>query len=193
MRFRHNAVRQSAFFAVRRITYKVSNESLQVDWENGTISSYPYIFLRDNCQCDKCYHGTAKQRLFESALSLSLDIKPESVWQSADAVNLVWDDGHNSCFPYQWLQDMKFPDTDADVKPKSNCGLEPKTWGGELNNAIPTYDYKSIMSKDADMLSWLETIASTGISLIENAPTSLDIYSDLCRKLFCPIRTTHYG
>ena len=193
MRFRHNVVRHSALLAVRSIAYKSSNESLQIDWENGTTSSYPYIFLRDNCQCDKCYHGTAKQRLFDTALSVPIDIKPDSVWQSADAVNLVWEDGHNSSFTYQWLQDRKLPATDADVKSRSNLGLKPKTWGGELNNAIPTYDYKSIMSEDAGMLSWLETIASTGIALIENAPTSLDIYSDLCRKLFCRIRTTHYG
>ena len=194
MRFSNNAAR-FGFSLVRNITVKSSNDSLEIDWEseNGTVSSYPHIFLRDNCQCDECYHSTAKQRLFDTALSVSIDIKPESVWQTADAVNIVWEGGHRSSFAFKWLQERRFPATSADIRSKSNCGLEPRTWGSELNGRIPTFDYRSVISEDATMLSWLETVASTGIALIENAPTSLDIYPEICKKLFCRIRSTHYG
>ena len=179
--------------SLQNITMKSSNDCLQIDWENGDIASYPYIFLRDNCQCDQCFHATAKQRLFDTALKVPLDIKPESIEQANDAVNLKWEDGHQSTFEYKWLQERQFPKTDADVTTRSNCGLTPKTWGGELNGNIPTYNFEAIMSKDVEFLSWLETLAVRGIALIENAPSSSDIFTSFCQKLFCPTRRTHYG
>ena len=185
--------RKCSFTAARSISFKSSNDSLHIDWENGTISSYPYIFLRDNCQCANCFHPSAKQRLFDTALNVSVDIKPESVWQTTDAVNLTWEDGHQSSFEYNWLKERMFPDTDAGLQARNNCGLELKTWGSELNGNIPRYDYDSVMKNDRTMLSWLEMMASAGIALLENAPKSLDVFSEISRRLFCLIRVTHYG
>jgi len=185
--------RQCSFTATRSITSKSLNDSLQIDWENGTISSYPYIFLRDNCQCEKCFHPSAKQRLFDTAHNVPVDIKPGSVSQTTDAVNLTWEDGHQSSFEYNWLKERMFPDTDADVVSRNYCGLKPKTWGSELNGKIPNYDYDSFMKNDETLLSWLETVASTGIALLENAPESGDALSDFSKRLYCCIRGTHYG
>ncbi|KAK8371992.1 hypothetical protein O3P69_014198 [Scylla paramamosain] len=35
---------------------------LQVRWEDSSVESYPYIWLRDNCQCPNCYHPFSQAR-----------------------------------------------------------------------------------------------------------------------------------
>jgi len=35
---------------------------LEVTWNDGEQTSYPYIWLRDNCQCSVCFHSGAVTR-----------------------------------------------------------------------------------------------------------------------------------
>lgn len=178
----------------RNLTLKAATDSLQIDWEDGSaVSSYPYIFLRDNCQCEKCFHSTAKQRISDTAFTVPINIKPDSVWHADESVNLKWEDGHESAFQKKWLQDRKFPATDLDVRPRSSCGLKPRTWGSELNDKLPRYDFKKMMKDDSEFLSWLESVAVIGIALVNDVPQGMEPYSKFSEKLFCPIRSTHYG
>ena len=184
----------ASFVSKRNLSVKAANDSLQVDWQDGSaVSSYPYIFLRDNCQCEQCFHATAKQRLIDTALSVPVDIRPESVCEGEEKVNLKWEDGHCSSFHHKWLQERKFPNTDAEVVSRSKCGLVPKIWGSELSGKIPCYDYETIMNNDDAFLSWQESVAVTGIALVENSPPSSEVFASLGKRLFCTPRPSHYG
>lgn len=44
---------------------------LQVEWEDGTCSLYPFTWLRDNCQCPHCTLQSAQAR---SLLLADLDV-----------------------------------------------------------------------------------------------------------------------
>ena len=35
---------------------------LDVTWSCGDVTSYPYVWLRDNCQCSMCYNSASKSR-----------------------------------------------------------------------------------------------------------------------------------
>jgi len=35
---------------------------LEVTWNDGEQTSYPYIWLRDNCQCSMCFHASTMTR-----------------------------------------------------------------------------------------------------------------------------------
>jgi len=35
---------------------------LDVTWNDGETTSYPYIWLRDNCQCSTCFHAATLAR-----------------------------------------------------------------------------------------------------------------------------------
>jgi len=45
-----------------------SHRCLEVTWNDGERTSYPYIWLRDNCQCSTCFHSTtlARRLLFHN-------------------------------------------------------------------------------------------------------------------------------
>ena len=51
---------------------------VEVSWGEGLQTHYPYVWLRDNCTCDKCYSSSALARLF-LLRNLNPDIKPKCV------------------------------------------------------------------------------------------------------------------
>ena len=66
-------------------TVSLGPDSLVVEWDPKDGSApcafdrdeYPYVWLRENCQCPKCFHEDALGRLFLMS-DLDLDIKAES-------------------------------------------------------------------------------------------------------------------
>lgn len=58
---------------------------------NGTVDAfgiaekvdckYPAIWLRDNCQCDKCFHVGSHSRTVDWS-SFDVNVKPQNVWVS---------------------------------------------------------------------------------------------------------------
>ena len=65
----------------RNIIYAQRNdEFITVAWADGTKWRYPFIYLRDNCQCEECYHEGSHMRILELASSgISADISPFAV------------------------------------------------------------------------------------------------------------------
>ncbi len=166
---------------------------LEVVAEDGSINSFPYVFLRDNCQCPKCFHPSTKQRLLNTAFEVDVDIKPLEARSEDGVVHLTWPDGHVSSFSHEWMLKRKFPKTDQDIKSKSKCNLEPELWDGGYQSRIKKYDFEEL-SDDKTCLSWLESIATAGLTLIRNAPAKPGVLeNDIVMKLGGYIRQTHYG
>lgn len=51
---------------------------LEVQWEGDYPTYYPYLWLRDNCQCEKCFHPFTKARKLLMQ-NLNLDAVPREV------------------------------------------------------------------------------------------------------------------
>ena len=169
-------------------------DSLVLIFEDGKKRIFPFIFLRDNCQCAKCFHPSSKQRLFNTAFEVELDLKPKATWNDNGSVHLEWDDGHISSFSHKWLQDRTFPATNADITSKSSCGLTPIHWANNLQDKIPRYDFEELITHESTLLSWLESIATTGLTLIENAPVKPGVLSDkIVKNIGGYAKNTHYG
>ena len=47
---------------------------VKTEWSNGRKLNYPFIWLRDNCQCESCFHPSTKTRI---ALLRNLDLNAE--------------------------------------------------------------------------------------------------------------------
>lgn len=56
---------------VRNVRALERERLLQVEWEDGTCSLYPFTWLRDNCQCPHCTLQSAQAR---SLLLAELDV-----------------------------------------------------------------------------------------------------------------------
>ena len=56
----------------------------------------PYIWLRNNCRCSKCYNYQVQEVELDFQ-RIPLNVKPSKIEQiSPDVVQLTWDDGHVS-------------------------------------------------------------------------------------------------
>eukprot|EP00794_Sanderia_malayensis_P015681 gene15681-17262_t len=169
---------------------------LEVKYENGKHDLYPYIFLRDNCQCEKCFDEATKQRVLDTIAEVPLDIRPDKVEVSSDNSDIVltWPDGHVSKFSRGWLESRSFPKLEKDIKSKSKYGLAPCLWDGDLEGKISQHEFCEMMRDDSAALNWLQTLATTGLALIKNAPPKPGVLFDHVRKLLGKyIRRTHYG
>ena len=133
------------------------------------------------------------QRTCDIVGKLSLDIKPESTWPGEDGVTMEWEDGHRSSFSFKWLRERMFPKSEKEIGSMSDCGLKPVTWGSELAGKIPKYEFSKVIRDGSTLLSLLETVAVTGLTLLENTPRTSESLESIRDKLGCAYRSTHYG
>ncbi|XP_063842372.1 gamma-butyrobetaine dioxygenase-like isoform X6 [Scylla paramamosain] len=82
---------------------------LKVRWTGGGDDSYPYLWLRDNCQCTKCFHRSSLSRsVMLKDLSLSLNCADVKVSDGGEQVKMQWTNGHLGTYDAQWLHERAF-------------------------------------------------------------------------------------
>ena len=52
--------------------------TVKVGFSDGDTGEYPYVWLRDNCQCSTCFHPVSKSRLF-LLRHLDIDVEPTKI------------------------------------------------------------------------------------------------------------------
>lgn len=75
--------------AVRHAQALNKERMVQVDWEDGSHSLYPFTWLRDNCQCPKCTLTSAQAR---KLLMVDVDVNT-----AVDSVDVTRDNKVSSC------------------------------------------------------------------------------------------------
>jgi len=86
------------------VLHAVSRE-LEIGWEDGSISRYPYSWLRRHCRCAEC---TAARRTGNpppsSAAAVSITgCEPQGHY----AIQLTFDDGHyRGIYPWAYLREI---------------------------------------------------------------------------------------
>lgn len=158
-------------------------------WTDGHTSRYPFVWLRDNCRCTKCYHPSSYQRL---ALMADLDpeVKPtgEELSDEGSLLKVTWPDNHVGEYPSRWLRhhqfDKGFYDPIGDIK--------PKPWGSELGGNIPKYKYDEVLNDSDVLFEWLKTMYETGLAVLTGAPTKPGALEAIGKRV-AYLRETVYG
>src|SRR5476649_627098 len=57
-------------------------DSLETTWDDDRISSYHFLWLRDNCPCPQCVHPGTREQMFE-VVDAPDDLAAESVSMNA--------------------------------------------------------------------------------------------------------------
>lgn len=156
----------------------------------GQQEEYPWVWLRDNCQCSKCYEPISQCRIV-NLTEWDLDIKPRDVQVDDLGVHVTWEAGHTSLYPTDWLAERSF-------RPQARAGYRihvstPQTlWGSELMEEVPTAQYSQLMEDDSALLDWLETLDRFGFVLVRGVPVELGPVPALQARVAFE-RLTHYG
>jgi gamma-butyrobetaine dioxygenase len=111
------------------VTVRLADDMLEIDGLlAGETSRFPYVYLRDNCECKVCFHATSSSRL-TSFRALDWEDKParveyvrmavpdyrlgrkvgsEPIEPETECLRVDWKSGHESVFTLKWLRERCF-------------------------------------------------------------------------------------
>lgn len=160
---------------------------MTVTWADGHVSSFLYMWLRDNCSCATCgAHGEGSR--FQALLDIPEDIAPERcAWDEAGALTVHWSNGgHVTRLPAKWLRDYCYSESE-----RRRRRSIAKMWDGRLAG-VPTIDYELAKRSPTELKRAFVAVAEYGFALIRNLGVECGEIERLAQMLGY-VRETHYG
>ena len=149
-----------------------------VEWNDGHISQFNYLWLRDNCPSD--IHPTARERTF-NLLTVSENIQPKEFSFCKDKLIIKWNEGnHTSEFPTEWLRKNCYT-----LKNSQSYESPYLLWDNNLSKSLDKIkiDCAEIMESDEGILKYLKQLHYYGFSLVENAPTAKNSGAEVIERI----------
>lgn len=162
---------------IKQTAFKDDTTDLEVSWYDGNVSHYPYVWMRDNCQCEHCFDQYNKKRKTTASLQVEEETQrvPDRVLNLMEGtfVHITWRDDHHSYYSAKWLQEHDF---ERGMLPyvRENYSLEPTLWNSKLCESMQKqnmFSFDAIMENDSKLLDLLATFQAVGIVKISDAPT----------------------
>ncbi|NQX39255.1 gamma-butyrobetaine dioxygenase [Pedobacter steynii] len=167
--------------------------ALLVHWENGEISAYPFLYLRDNCPSPSTLHSNGQKLIETSAINPA--IRPKSLQLNPQQEVLIeWDtEVHVSVFSADWLFNHRLSKTAIAARREGKKASEPVVlWDETLNDQYPVGDYTEIAVHEEALCAWLEQVRKYGFAVLRNVPAEPGMVCKVV-ELFGYIRETNYG
>ncbi|KAB0793468.1 hypothetical protein PPYR_13088 [Photinus pyralis] len=160
-------------------TVQVEDEWLYVKFgEHGR--RFYYLWLRDNCKCEKCYSTFYNQILF-NILDIPSDIKPISCEIVKDKLLIIWMDKHKTEYEMKWLESITFPLKHA---------LKTILWDRKVvPKKIPLEFY--LNDKDG-LKSLISAVTTYGFGIVTGVQNTLEATESVVRHL-ASVQKTYFG
>ena len=167
------------------------SDSIKIKWKsipNSEKTEFHYVWLRDNCPCDKCFSPTNSLRL-QDPLLLTTDIKPVAVSQNSNqSLTISWLDGHESDFTADWLKRNAYDGTidtpyDKRVPFTRDVRQDSVQWGEEIASNPPIITYQEIMESDENFLKWNSLLELYGFCFVYETPLDIQSMRNLFNKI----------
>ncbi|XP_055550549.1 gamma-butyrobetaine dioxygenase-like [Wyeomyia smithii] len=173
-----------------------TEHNLIVEFGDDQRLEFPLVWLRDNCQCTKCFHPKSNSRIIDWEL---FDVEatqfPQSTTLSEDGTKLAitWNDGHRSEFTSEWLMERNFTEENCQQYSEDWYRPRPRLWSKQqFEQVLNHFQYEDVINCNATLLEWVEALIHHGVVMIHDAPLA----EMECRRLAERvgfIRKTHYG
>ena len=135
----------------------------------------PFLWLRDNCQCEECRIIETQEKQF-LLHTVPVDISPNSVEIKDESIIVLWPDNHQSVIPLSQIEESGKP-----RYPKH------KLWTDKFTPR--KFDWSKFLDDKEIALEALKTFVSFGAIILNNAPTKPDSLEVLSMR-FGPIHET---
>ncbi|XP_050084511.1 gamma-butyrobetaine dioxygenase-like [Anopheles aquasalis] len=165
---------------------------------------FPAIWLRDNCQCESCFHAGSLSRVlnweqFDVEQVHVAAVQPidgghslEVLWKGEDNGNHAAV-GHRSVYSVEWLLERSFRPEDSEAYLEEWYRPAPELWGAaRFHEVLQEFSYADVLHEDEALRQWIEALIRYGVVMIKGAPLT----EHECRRLANRvgfIRKTHYG
>ncbi|XP_053661944.1 gamma-butyrobetaine dioxygenase-like [Anopheles marshallii] len=187
-------------------TSQISEATFDVDRSRVVLCvgteryEFPAVWLRDNCQCVRCFHGGSSSRVlnWERFDVDRVNVAQVSVLDRGQSLQVMWseDDGgeaHRSVYDLRWLLSRSFKQEDTERYLKEWYRPEPIVWGVNAFGAVlREFSFEQVLRDDTVLRQWIEALIAYGVVMIKDAPLT----ENECRRLADRvgfIRKTHYG
>lgn len=159
--------------------------TLEVMWDDGRVSSFLHLWLRDNCL--QLRHQKTGHRVAETS-EIPDDMHATNALIDGDGnVVLTWAyDSHTSTFPSAWLRANDY--TNGARHPMS----KPKLWDATIGEDLPTASYLAVAESDVKRRDFLRSFVDYGVAVLRDVPCIPGTVLDVGR-LFGELRTTSWG
>ncbi|RNA34896.1 trimethyllysine mitochondrial isoform X1 [Brachionus plicatilis] len=148
---------------------------------------YPYLWLRDNCKCSKCYNYIADE-IDIDLTTIPDTIRPNKI-ESIDqkTFSILWNDGHKSEYDLEKLYNYS-------LKSLNQSKEEKKLWNKLVlgQKGIPKFNYNNYLNDDSILRLTLQSIKKYGAVIIENVGSNSNEISNVCKRIG-PIQNSHFG
>jgi gamma-butyrobetaine dioxygenase len=174
----------------RRLSFSVKDLGITIE---GVL--FPYIWLRDACQCSFCVHPSTSQKLHRTS-DINVDIKPSSdgIRSTNEGLHIEWTTGHKSFYTTPFLERHSSPFRLS----MAHKDVPQISWDASYISQAPHLfmPYKSLHTPSGllagiNQLSQLGLLVVTGVPNVESSIQTCELRK--LAQLFGEIRHTFYG
>ncbi|WP_417807125.1 TauD/TfdA family dioxygenase [Thioclava sp.] len=163
----------------------VRADTLVVTWADDSTTSFPTIWLRDNCPAG--LHPQTHERLLDL---LALPALPVLISAQIEGGNVVlsYNDGHVSQMPVALL-DAHRPGQRA----QDAAAIAPQLWRADMTAAtVPRHAAAPIMLDDQALTAWMYETAKFGIAIVDHLEDQTSAGVDVAKRIGF-LRETNFG
>ena len=153
---------------------RINKDSVTLSFQDQSFD-LPFLWLRDNCQCDECRITETEEKQF-LLHTVPSDISPDSVSEADNSIYISWPDGHESIIPINKILESgrsRYP--------------EHKEWNDDF--IPPKHDWNNFLNDKDSAIKGLEDFVRYGVIILSNAPRESNSL-ELLSKRFGPIHET---
>jgi gamma-butyrobetaine dioxygenase len=164
---------------------EVRADTLVVTWADNSSTSFPSIWLRDNCLSG--LHPQTLERLLDL---LTLDPSPVllSAELEGDCIRLGYADGHVSRMPVALLGAHRPGQPAADP-----AEVLPQLWRADLTVAgIPRFSAAQVLADDDVLNTWMRQCAKFGLTIVDGLDDRIEAGIEVAERVGF-LRQTNFG
>ena len=155
----------------------LTNDGLNIEFQNGAKDCFPYIWLRDHCKDIENWDERSNQRkLFTALVDPNIKIEETKIIEDNKKIEVKWPDMNKSV---HYSGDFLYKNSLENISSNSGEVLWDKQ---SINNAELEIKFDDL-DKNEGFKNLLQTIKTYGFSIINNCPTEMKTVEDIANKI----------
>ncbi|XP_039293194.1 gamma-butyrobetaine dioxygenase-like [Nilaparvata lugens] len=123
------------------------NLCLSHDQDEPQYLKYPFVWLRDNCQCPKCFHAPSNSRIIH-VQQFNFDAVPKKAQISENHVHIEWTDKHVSDYPLNWLIERQLTQVGRKTWQENYGRKKQLSWTAkDFSRILKTFKFNKILER----------------------------------------------
>ena len=155
----------------------LTNDGLNIEFQNGAKDCFPYIWLRDHCKDIENWDERSNQRkLFTALVDPNIKIEETKIIEDNKKIEVKWPDMNKSIY---YSGDFLYKNSLENISSNSGEALWDKQ---SINKAELEIKFDEL-EKNEGFKNLLQTIKTYGFSIINNCPTEMKTVEDIANKI----------